>query len=68
MPTYLDFVTAMVEEPALFDELTRAMPFADADAVDSWFTSHGYDVSEADCETLLAQQNLTLDPDEDFQY
>lgn len=68
MKTYVDFVTDMVDDPVLFDELTKAAPFTDVDELRSWFAERDYELSDGDCEALLTQQRLAMDSDEEFQY
>jgi hypothetical protein len=68
MKTYIDFISDMVDDPALFDEINKAAPFADASELRSWFAERCYELTDADCQTLLTHQSLAADPDEEFQY
>lgn len=68
MKTYVDFISDMIDDPRLYDELNEVLPFDSADALCEWFLHHGYQLSDADSQTLLENQRDTGDEDGQFHY
>jgi hypothetical protein len=68
MKTYRDFISDIVDDTRLYEELCQAVPFPELTQLCDWFTARGYQLHRADAEVLFANQEAVTGSDEQVNY
>jgi hypothetical protein len=68
LKSYRDFVSDIVDDPELYEQLAAAVPFPGLPELTAWFTTHGYELQAADAELLLANQEAVTSGDDQIDY
>ncbi len=68
MKTYRDFISDIVDDTRLYEELCQAVPFSEQAQLSDWFATRGYQLHSADAEILFANQEEVTGGDEQVNY
>lgn len=68
MAGYIDFVSRAAEDHALLDSLKQAIPFGDAESLQAWFSTRGYELSTEEAALLYKNQDALLLSEEQINY
>lgn len=68
MKTYRDFISDIVDDARLYEELCQAVPFSEQAQLSDWFATRGYQLHSADAEVLFANQEEVTGSDEQVNY
>lgn len=68
MKTYRDFISDIVDDTRLYEELCQAVPFSEQAQLSDWFAARGYRLHSADAELLFANQEEVTGSDEQVNY
>jgi hypothetical protein len=68
MKTYRDFISDIVDDTRLYEELCQAVPFSEPAQLSDWFATRGYQLHSTDAEILFANQEEVTGSDEQVNY
>lgn len=68
MKTYRDFISDIVDDTRLYEELCQTVPFSEPAQLRDWFAARGYQLQSADAEVLFANQEAVTSSDEQVNY
>lgn len=68
MKTYRDFISDIVDDTRLYEELCQAVPFSEQAQLRDWFATRGYQLHSADAEVLFTNQEKVTGSDEQVNY
>jgi len=68
MKTYRDFISDIVDNTRLYEELCQAVPFSEQAQLRDWFAARGYQLHSTDVEVLFANQEEVTGGDEQVNY
>lgn len=68
MKTYRDFISDIVDDIRLYEELCQAVPFPEKAQLSDWFATRGYHLHSTDAELLFANQGEVTGSDEQVNY
>ncbi|MBV9143921.1 MAG: hypothetical protein JO115_23875 [Pseudonocardiales bacterium] len=68
MKTYRDFISDIVDDTSLYEELCQAVPFSEQAQLNDWFATRGYQLNSTDVEVLFANQEEVAGSDEQVNY